>query len=541
MKKKNLFALGLFAVAFCCAAGGVYVSQSKVSAEEITPQTAEFVMTKGASVRLKEGENGIRFMASLTPEEYTAIEGAGASYGMLIAPADYVEKHDLTVENVFGENAVYDWAVEDENGGWGYEGDGSKTRIINLTYDELDTEGGNYVVRGSVTNVLESNITRGFVGRAYIRYGAEGDYAYEMADYPAEGVADVTRSMYDVAAAAIADTGENAPTAEQKRLLTEEYTADVWLPVSDLTSPGNGSFVTNGFFDSTNVTNDLSNDKNYVELTALPDNVGNGYLKYIGYSASPWGFYDIEKMQESLSLSDYYKLRFYTRNKIQIAGNWVGTGNNAGSPDENWVTFDLEKQADDTWNLYIDGVEKKTGITKLSELTMNGSGWTYISDLYGIRAYGYEEICVTSMAKGLFFSPTTVTGSGTDQSVTTNRALYAGEPLEGAEAFPRLYQLKNAWNSYQCNDIDLDEYDELSFYLTGTGSYVEVGDSANRTNHGNGLIQLKREEDGWTLYVNGVRRAAGIQKFSQLYVRVGGSSPICDTYISDLIGVKNFL
>ncbi len=192
---------------------------------EITPATAEFKMDNGASLRLMDGSNGMRFTASLSSSDYTAIEGAGASYGMLIMPAEYVSQYgDLTAENVFGASPKYDYAVLTD-GEWVYTGDNTTVkRIINIQYDELDTnEKGDCVIRGSIVDVNSANITRAFIGRAYIRYGEVGSYQYEMADYVSDNILDYQRSMYQVAKAAIADNSEDAPSTEEKETLSSTY------------------------------------------------------------------------------------------------------------------------------------------------------------------------------------------------------------------------------------------------------------------------------------------------------------------------------
>ena len=173
MRKISKIRLTVCLILACFAVGCIVFAGMGVKANA----SGTFEMKSGASVKVGT-DNGLRFTAVLPASEYEN----GATYGMLIAPEDYVRTNDLTVENVFGENAVYDYAVKNEQGEWAYFG--TKTRIINVTYDTLPTdENGDYLIKGSILSLKDNNIARNFVGRAYKRTGTEGSYVYEMANY----------------------------------------------------------------------------------------------------------------------------------------------------------------------------------------------------------------------------------------------------------------------------------------------------------------------------------------------------------------------
>lgn len=177
------------------------------------------VMEEGASVRFvgEDGKlNGLRFRLSLSAADYQALEGdesAEVTYGILIAPYDYIEEYGaLNEENVFGADAVYDWAIlNEETGSWDYTG--SKTRIINLESDILTVTGDRAVYAGSIVDVKEENLARVFTAAGYIKSESEGVITYSFNDsvlaadgtvYPADGEHNVNRSMAYVAQMAIA-------------------------------------------------------------------------------------------------------------------------------------------------------------------------------------------------------------------------------------------------------------------------------------------------------------------------------------------------
>ncbi len=173
-------------------------------------------MTKGAAIRCTGSSaenNGIRYIMTLQDAYYDMLYanvGDGklyknVSYGIIIAPADYVAENALTVANLFDEStAVYGWA-EKVDGVYG-EYTGNKTQVVNLTSDELvyDDELETWCFRGSMIDIKKENVTRQFVGLGYIKYEmADGTVGYKMAEYYEGDVSNNTRSIYEVALAAM--------------------------------------------------------------------------------------------------------------------------------------------------------------------------------------------------------------------------------------------------------------------------------------------------------------------------------------------------
>lgn len=218
--KKRLSLASLFVAFALCFIMGFAAAITNVRANEALKTVDEitFVMENGANVRYAttESESGLRFEAEMSATDYTALMnnvGDGKAYsemsfGVMIMPYDYIEKYgDLTVENLFGTDAKYDWA-EMVDGEWQY--DGSKVRIINITGDAFSQdliESENMVFRGAISGILQDNLARDFIGRGYIKYkvSGESEYKYLMAEYADDKVHSNVRSIIEVAEAAYAD------------------------------------------------------------------------------------------------------------------------------------------------------------------------------------------------------------------------------------------------------------------------------------------------------------------------------------------------
>ena len=195
-----------------------------------TAETLNPEMKVGASVRLSENGNGIRFTMQLPKEKYDNLMNSSyedVEFGMLIAPVEYIAAYgELDEEHVFGNQAVYDYAVwtDTDNDGsgdkWIYSGDGSRVRITNITAEEMQTDPDDesYMIHtGSLINLKEENLLRGFVGMGYIEYVSEGESHYVFASSE-----DNTRSMATVAQSAL-DASNIGLTTEQRELLQKNY------------------------------------------------------------------------------------------------------------------------------------------------------------------------------------------------------------------------------------------------------------------------------------------------------------------------------
>lgn len=216
MKRKGLISI-LAVSALSFATVGMTTLQTAKAENQAESEIAW--LEDGASVRFGAVGNGLRFTMQIKASEFDET----ATYGILIAPED---GYTLSEENVFGTNAIYNWAVKGEDGNWTYTPETGKIQIVNLITEGFNddvalVDGAEVAVKefyGSLVNLNELNIAKEFRAVGYIRTGTEGNY-----DYTLVGDSDNVRSMAYVAQLAIEDTTDTAPTAAQKTQLQTMY------------------------------------------------------------------------------------------------------------------------------------------------------------------------------------------------------------------------------------------------------------------------------------------------------------------------------
>ena len=168
----------------------------------------DFVMEEGASVRVSGDEvNGLRFTAEMSAETYQSLSAQDASFGMVIVPRDYItDGYELTVSNLFGGDAKYsETAAAGAN-----QAVRKMLHLANLTPVDYDKD-GKYEVRGAITDILTNNLTREFVGIAYVKLDGE----YILASYFADAMDNNARSIYYVSQKAI-DANDHASAVQTK-------------------------------------------------------------------------------------------------------------------------------------------------------------------------------------------------------------------------------------------------------------------------------------------------------------------------------------
>ena len=168
----------------------------------------DFVMENGAAVRTEnDNVNGLRFSAEMSADTYNNLTAQGATFGMVIVPKDYItEGYELTAANLFGANAKYS-ATADVGANQAVR---RMLLLDNLTPSNRDTD-GNYEIYGAITDILTNNLTREFVGIAYVYV----DETYILASYYGNEMENNTRSIYYVAQKAI-DADDNAEAVQTK-------------------------------------------------------------------------------------------------------------------------------------------------------------------------------------------------------------------------------------------------------------------------------------------------------------------------------------
>ncbi len=170
-----LFAFAVSLVAAICIHSGKFAFAENT---EKTVSQITYTMENGAYIysNNQTDKRGIRFGATMSESDYNALMsnvGEGKAYksiefGVLIAPSDYETKHGaFTKENVFGESAIYDWAIWDDVKGWVYT-ESAKTRIINIYCSELKIDSAKASCYGAITTILPENLLNPFKGIAYI-------------------------------------------------------------------------------------------------------------------------------------------------------------------------------------------------------------------------------------------------------------------------------------------------------------------------------------------------------------------------------------
>lgn len=174
-----------------------------------------------------EKTNGLRYRVYMDKTEYENLSSSGFTdikFGVLIAPAN---GYNLTQENVFGEDAIYDWATKQEDGSYVYSG--TKKRIMNFYTQELLESGKNdeeVEFYGAIVNIKDgtaeddatNNLARDFRGVGYVEYKDGEEVKYIMLTNE-----NTVRSIAYVSQLAIADESENAPDETTKNWLKDSY------------------------------------------------------------------------------------------------------------------------------------------------------------------------------------------------------------------------------------------------------------------------------------------------------------------------------
>lgn len=220
MKNKRNILCGAFAVLALSLAGGSLAFTA--NAEEIAAKTLADIsigMVKGASMRIGSAEEGnteestgLRFTMQVSKADYEALDKTqyeNIEWGMLIAPVESVKAAKFNAENLFGANAKYVFNEETAAEG--------KYAAINVTETALtpasetnlkiDNADNYYVFSGYMHTIKAGNLTRGFVGRGYVKYTVKGEETpqYKFAEYFGGNAENNTRSAYYVAQKYVSD------------------------------------------------------------------------------------------------------------------------------------------------------------------------------------------------------------------------------------------------------------------------------------------------------------------------------------------------
>ena len=146
--------------------GKMYKKGSVVTLKENMTFTSvnklDLKITNGVSIRLVTGETGLRYKATITSDNNEAINSDAIQEGILITTQANYNDTDSNIE-IGSDNVLNVANVSETNNKWYAE----KNDTINNEY------GGTFC--GSIIKMIDSNIPRPFVARAYATIKYEGD------------------------------------------------------------------------------------------------------------------------------------------------------------------------------------------------------------------------------------------------------------------------------------------------------------------------------------------------------------------------------
>ncbi len=195
MKTKRILSVLSIVFAFFMAFGCYFAlngntAKAEGDAEPVDYYTLDDVslsMVDGAFLRVNDpdGKMGIRFVASMTEEHYQGLMnnvGEGRLYkniqfGVVIIYEDYHHNANPVNEaSLFGYGGTkhYDWAIYNSaTGKWDYDDNSKFKKVVNIYADELKTiqltTKSVLGIRGSLTEILDDNLARNFVGIGYVK------------------------------------------------------------------------------------------------------------------------------------------------------------------------------------------------------------------------------------------------------------------------------------------------------------------------------------------------------------------------------------
>ena len=189
-KNKIIGSLAL-ATLMVAAAGALTVKDTEYASAEANAN--QFQMLEGASIRLAEDKNGLRFKTEIGANVYSAImnrdAGKDVRVGAFIVPAAYVDN-----QNAYKDGA----SVGDYDKFKQYK----EVCFFDSTNDEIQNkiyqDGDYYYTNAVLTNVKYENLGKEFVGIGYMAWTTSAGTTYEFVDLDAT---DVVRSAAYVASA----------------------------------------------------------------------------------------------------------------------------------------------------------------------------------------------------------------------------------------------------------------------------------------------------------------------------------------------------
>ncbi len=198
-----------------------------------------FTMQKGASIRIGNDGNGIKFTTLIDKVAYQKLIDGGytLSFGTFIMPKDYITTYnaDISYETVFGDNAKYCWGGEVAG----------KTEILHRTALINENFLENYhSITYSIVNIKEDNLNREFIGRGYVKCVKDGKIEYIFADYTDNDIDENSRTMVTIAQKALDDSSSvNMSYNLRQQYLNKLKGTEVSYTVKHVYFSGNGNDI----------------------------------------------------------------------------------------------------------------------------------------------------------------------------------------------------------------------------------------------------------------------------------------------------------
>ena len=160
-------------------------------------------MGVGASVRLVEGSNGIRFASTFSIELIKYVnemkdDDTKLQYGTIILPTDVL--NTVNGKSAFNVNTLISSGLE--------EGTGYVDIIAKDGFSE--DESGNVTIRAALVNLKEENFDRALSAVSYIKYVKDGHDVYVFSNYSSDNN---SRSMAYIAQAALNDLKDTSDSS----------------------------------------------------------------------------------------------------------------------------------------------------------------------------------------------------------------------------------------------------------------------------------------------------------------------------------------
>ena len=214
-KNKGLICSAFAFLAASLVGGGVALANADEKGTKTFDDIA-LTMAKGASMRIGTDEHftetGLRFTMQVSKTDYTQLNAdlyESIEWGMLIAPVENVKAAEFNAENLFGANAKYVFNEETAAEGKYAAINVTETALTLASETNLGIENAEnyYVFSGYMHSVREENLTRGFVGRGYVKYTVKGEETpqYKFAEYFGGDKENNTVSAYYVAQKYVSD------------------------------------------------------------------------------------------------------------------------------------------------------------------------------------------------------------------------------------------------------------------------------------------------------------------------------------------------